>query len=117
MKKLPLFSLVVLSSLTLASAAPKNDTAPTSDKHADALAAKINDAIKSKAVSQQDGDELLRSLARVQKKDAEAQRTGRMNKQTLKTDNMELDRLEKNLTRKEKEQTAAMAAASPSASP
>ena len=112
MKKFPLSLVALLSLVTLAFA---GSAIPGQDAKADALAKKIDADIKSGAISKTDGDELTHSLARIQKKDAETQRIGKINPTTQKTISKELDRLDKEVTRKEKQ--AAAAAASPSATP
>ena len=119
MKKSSLLSLALVTSLGLVNAAPLNNkNAPTPDNRADALGKKIAADIASGSVSKTDGDSLQRSLARVQKMDAQAQKVGVMSPTTKKTIGTDLDKLTKELARKEKQQTAANAAAADaSASP
>lgn len=112
MKKMFLLSLALCSSISFVQAGSKTaNTAPTEDTRAEGMDKKIDTDVAAGTISKTDGETLHHQLDRVKKMDAEAMRTHVLtarNKGEIKKD---LDKLDKDLARKEKQATAAAAAA------
>lgn len=109
MKTLAILSLALFSSLAFA--AP--DAVPGVDARAANLGRKIDADLSAGKLAKTDGDELKRALGRVKKMEEEAQRSGRITSRTRGDMRLDLDKVEVNLARKEKQHAAA--AASPAA--
>lgn len=115
MRNWTLVSAALFSFALFAAAAP--DAAPLVDARSKALEKKIQADLASGAISKIDGDELQRKLSRVKRMEEDAQRSGRITGKTRGDLRESLAKLDEDLARKEKQQKAAMAAASPSATP